>query len=71
MNNPYSADPLRCRYLRVKSMFIPGLAETEAAGLAGQPAHFWCNRTLCEVGPDDRRVSPERCRPGRACCDLT
>ncbi len=59
-----------CRFLRSKSMYIPGLSaageETAAMGASG---HCWCNRTLSETGPDDRPVSPDLCRSGRSCCE--
>jgi len=29
--------------------------------------HCWCNRTLSEVGPDDRQVSARHCGKNRSC----
>ena len=59
-----------CKHLRTKSMFIPAMA----AELASKPeeaahhsAHYWCNCTVTETGPDDHPVGPQRCRPSRQC----
>ena len=29
--------------------------------------HVWCCETQEVIGPDNRRVSTDNCRPGRAC----
>jgi len=29
--------------------------------------HCWCNRTMTEVGPDDRQVGTESCSRARNC----
>ncbi len=59
-----------CKHLRTKSMFIPALAQE----LASEPdqqlshsAHYWCNCTVTETGPDDQPVGPQRCTPARRC----
>jgi hypothetical protein len=64
--------PPFCLHLRSKTMFIPAAPETTAAEEEQQAGrarlnHCWCNRTLTEVGMDDRPVGPESCQPGRAC----
>jgi len=61
-----------CKNLRTKKMFIPHPelgAETPSIEPAGGSSHFWCNRTLTEVGPDDHPVHPDCCKPGRKCFD--
>ena len=50
-------------------MFIP---EHEAEALAeqtepGAEAFYWCNRTLSEIGADDRPAHLRTCIPGRKC----
>ncbi len=59
-----------CRHLRTKKMFIPELAHKVYAqehGAFTDSAHCWCNRTLAEVGPDDKQVSIQICSPERRC----
>lgn len=64
------SQPIFCKHLRTKSMFIPALAH-ELAANPDEPfprsAHFWCNCTVTETGPDDHPVAPHRCRPSRQC----
>lgn len=55
-----------CRLLRSKTMFYQGDVPTLPAELHGP---FWCARTQRPYGPDGELVEPERCRPGRACCE--
>ena len=59
-----------CRHLRTKKMFIPALAEpvsNTSAQDVEHSAHYWCNCTLTETGPDDQHVGAESCRSGRLC----
>jgi hypothetical protein len=59
-----------CKHLRTKKMFIPELADASFArenGVFTDTSHCWCNRTLAEVGPDDKQVSVQICCPGRKC----
>jgi hypothetical protein len=59
-----------CKHLRTKSMFIPALARELAAAPEDQPnrsAHYWCNCTVSETGPDDSPVGPQRCKDSRRC----
>ena len=59
-----------CRHLRTKKMYIPA-QEDDVFSAAGekseQPSHCWCNRTLTEVGMDDRLASLETCDSARPC----
>ena len=59
-----------CKNLRSKKMYVPGEAE-ELQKLTVDQAerfgHCWCNRTMAEVGPDDRQVGTESCSPSRPC----
>jgi len=62
--------PILCKHLRTKSMFIPALAQELAANPEEQStrsAHYWCNCTVTETGPDDCPVGPQRCQPSRQC----
>jgi hypothetical protein len=60
-----------CRYLRTKAMYVDGPPPGETpqgAPPAPPPVNYWCNRTLTEVGPDDRLVNPRDClAEGRPC----
>jgi hypothetical protein len=29
--------------------------------------HCWCRETQEVIGPDNQRVHPEKCNPGRSC----
>jgi hypothetical protein len=59
-----------CKHLRTKKMYIPA-QEHEAfpasAGGAEPGGHCWCNRTMSEVGPDDRQVGAQLCSSPRSC----
>ena len=33
----------------------------------GRIGHCWCNRTMSEVGPDDRQVGAPKCGSHRSC----
>jgi hypothetical protein len=59
-----------CKHLRTKKMYVPAQAdEVFAADESGYQhcGHCWCNRTLSEVGPDDRQVEMQVCNPTRSC----
>jgi hypothetical protein len=58
-----------CKHLRTKKMYIPAQADEvfQADGGAEHVGHCWCNRTLSEVGVDDRQVSIPICNPSRSC----
>jgi hypothetical protein len=51
-------------------MYIPAQADEvfsatgEAVDCAG---HCWCNRTLTEVGLDDKLAGLQDCNPSRSC----
>jgi hypothetical protein len=61
---------LPCKHLRTKRLFIPDLA-TDAFALApdkDEVCQCWCNKTMREIGLDDRHVSHKDCTdPSRAC----
>jgi len=59
-----------CRHLRTKKMYVPAQADelfTETAEETGPSGHCWCNRTLTEVGPDNRQVGFQVCSRSRPC----
>jgi len=63
-------NPNFCKHLRTKKMFIPAQADEVFSATREQFAsigHCWCNRTMSEVGPDDRQVSAENCSRARSC----
>jgi hypothetical protein len=51
-------------------MYIPEQAAqvfAEENGAFTDTAHCWCNRTLAEVGPDQKQVALQICGRARAC----
>lgn len=51
-------------------MFIPAVAHelaTKPDEQGHHSAHYWCNCTATETGPDDRPVAPHRCQAARQC----
>jgi hypothetical protein len=53
-----------CKYLRTKKMYIPAQAEEVFSASGEELAQIgpcWCNRTMSEVGPDDRSVGIPQC----------
>lgn len=62
-----------CQCLRAKTMFYQVHDEAgEAARVeeAGSEGPFWCAHTQSLVGPDGQVADVEKCRPGRACCEV-
>jgi hypothetical protein len=59
----------RCRFFRSKTMFVSaerveGTDDEESAAAA----YCWCNRTMTEIGQDDRLVGLRACSdPERRC----
>ena len=63
-------NPVYCKHLRTKSMYVGKTAEEAFADKEGEhvtPCHVWCNRTQTVVGVDDRPVHKTACVPGRSC----
>jgi hypothetical protein len=52
-----------CKHLRTKRLYIPELAiNAFARSATGEPlCQCWCNKTMMEVGLDDRHVSLQAC----------
>jgi hypothetical protein len=54
-----------CKNLRTKKMYIPAQADeifsSSPEEASQQMGHCWCNRTMSEVGPDDRQVGAQSC----------
>jgi hypothetical protein len=63
-------EPVPCRYLRTKKMYVPA-QEDAAFSNKFDPnsfSHCWCNRTMTEIGEDDKLVSFRAClSPERSC----
>jgi hypothetical protein len=53
----------RCAHLRTKGLYVDTIAE---AAFDDQPL-CWCNKTLCEIGPDNEPVGLKICDQLRAC----
>jgi hypothetical protein len=61
---------LVCKHLRTKKMFIPAQADEvfeQQNGAFTDSSHCWCNRTLSEAGPDDKRAGVQACSASRPC----
>ena len=56
-----------CGQLRSKKYFMLDRLATRAEDYIDAANHVWCCETQEVIGPDNRRVSPENCTPGRSC----
>jgi hypothetical protein len=56
-----------CASLRSKKFFMLDRLATSADEYIDGANHVWCYETQEVIGPDNSRVTPERCTPGRAC----
>ncbi|MCC7494767.1 MAG: hypothetical protein IT204_20590 [Fimbriimonadaceae bacterium] len=56
-----------CKQFRQKRMYLTGADVDPTAFNADSFAHCWCLQTQDAFGPDDDRVDPARCQPGRGC----
>jgi len=60
-----------CKHLRTKKMYVPAQADEVFAAASRDDGdscgHCWCNRTLTEVGSDDKLVGLQVCGPTRVC----
>ena len=56
-----------CGSLRSKKYYMLDRLATSADEYLDATNHVWCCETQEVIGPDNSRVDPERCGPGRAC----
>jgi hypothetical protein len=56
-----------CGSLRSKKYFMLDRLATSAGEYLDATNHVWCCETQEVIGPDNRRVDPDHCGPGRAC----
>jgi hypothetical protein len=56
-----------CGSLRSKKFFMLDTLATEAEQYLDASNHCWCRETQQVIGPDNGRVQPNRCIPGREC----
>ena len=56
-----------CGQLRSKKYFMLDRLATSSEDFIDAANHVWCCETQEVIGPDNRRVSTDNCRPGRAC----
>ena len=61
---------IACRHLRTKKLYVPSLSAEalQDKQQAGASAHCWCNKTMTEIGFDDKRVSVATCSPSDRDC---
>jgi hypothetical protein len=56
-----------CGSLRSKKFFMLDRLATSADEYLDAANHVWCCETQEVIGPDNGRVDPHTCGPGRAC----
>lgn len=56
-----------CGSLRSKKFFMMNALATDADHYLDSSNHCWCRETQQVIGPDEGRVHPNRCVPGRSC----
>jgi hypothetical protein len=56
-----------CGSLRSKKFFMLDALATSADQYLDSSNHCWCRETQEVIGPDNQRVDPEKCNPGRSC----
>ena len=56
-----------CGSLRSKKFFLLDRLASSADDYIDGANHVWCCETQEVIGPDNRRVRPDSCGPGRAC----
>jgi hypothetical protein len=56
-----------CGSLRSKKFFMLDALATSADQYLDGSNHCWCRETQQVIGPDNGRVQPDRCVPGRSC----
>jgi hypothetical protein len=56
-----------CASLRSKKFFLLDRLATSPDDYLDAANHVWCCETQEVIGPDNRRVQPGACGPGRAC----
>jgi hypothetical protein len=56
-----------CGRLRSKKFFMLDRLATSSEDYIDGANHVWCFETQEVIGPDNGRVDPERCIPGRSC----
>jgi len=56
-----------CGSLRSKKYFMLDRLATSADEYLDAANHVWCSETQEVIGPDNGRVDPHNCCPGRAC----
>jgi len=56
-----------CGSLRSKKFFMLDRLATNAEEYLDGANHVWCCETQEVIGPDNGRVDPHQCGPGRSC----
>ena len=65
--NPTPIQSPFCGSLRSKKFFMLDAMATSAEQYIDASNHCWCRETQEVIGPDNRRVNPDDCKPGRSC----
>ncbi|HET6862174.1 MAG TPA: hypothetical protein VFH91_03980 [Pyrinomonadaceae bacterium] len=70
MANEANSSPVQspyCGSLRSKKFFMRDQLATSADDYIDSANHVWCCETQEVIGPDNNRVEPDKCGPGRSC----
>lgn len=70
MANEANSSPIQSMYcgsLRSKKFFMRDQLATSADDYIDSANHVWCCETQEVIGPDNNRVDPDKCGPGRSC----
>ena len=65
-----TAEPVQssfCGSLRSKKFFLLDRLATAAEDYIDGANHVWCCETQEVIGPDNKRVDPDKCSAGRQC----
>jgi hypothetical protein len=65
--NPSPVQSPYCGSLRSKKFFMRDQLATSADDYIDSANHVWCSETQEVIGPDNNRVEPDKCGPGRSC----
>lgn len=63
------ADVCPCLHTKTRNLNTEYRRSAFEERFSADTAIFTCTVTHCPWGPDEADVTPERCRPGRACYD--
>ena len=66
-NQQIATHRLICQNLRTKASYVPSIRTENYLVESDHKTQYWCIKTMKVIGPDDKFVIPENCKPGRKC----